>query len=125
MFIWHKAKVIRGEGRGKKLGYPTANIKPPSKFDYRYGIYTAQVKIRGSVFEGILYWGTKGGQRQSLEVHIFDFDGDLYDQILEFKIGCYIREDRTFASLVALTRQMDVDVKSARDLHLRKLNNTL
>lgn len=67
----------------------------------------------GQNLEGILYWGTKGGTAESLEIHLFDFSKDIYDCDLDFTVGEFLREDRTFSSDESLAKQIAADVTSA------------
>lgn len=111
---WHQAKVIRGQGKGKELGFPTANLEVPESFDFKYGIYAANINEDK---KGILYWGTKGGQNPSLEIYIFDFDGDLYGTQIQFQVGEFIREDKHFDSDKALVVQIKNDIKRVKEIY--------
>lgn len=111
---WLAATVIKGSGLGKKLGFPTANLLPPKNFALPYGIYVSRAKLGRQLFDGVLYWGTKGGTGESLEIHLFDFDSQIYGKTLHFKIGRLIREDRKFDSVNQLKKQITEDLKIAR-----------
>lgn len=113
---WWQATVIRGKGLGKELGYPTANLEPPKNWWLDYGIYTADVQVADVTYEGVLYWGTKGGSGDSLEIFIVDFSGDLYGKTLAFQIGQFIRADRKIESQAALKAQIAQDVAAAKKI---------
>jgi riboflavin kinase / FMN adenylyltransferase len=119
--------VVHGDGRGRQLGYPTANLDfaepvalPPD------GIYAARVSWGGeSVLEpanralGVASLGVRptfGVSGRTLEVHLFDFDGDLYGQRLRMEFVRYQRGERRFSSAEALIVQMDRDSLRAREI---------
>ncbi|MFN3466635.1 MAG: bifunctional riboflavin kinase/FAD synthetase [Candidatus Brocadiales bacterium] len=106
--------VVQGSGRGKRLGYPTANldlhheIKPPD------GVYATWVTINGKDYLSITNIGTrptfeKPGAEAVTEVYVIDFDKDLYGEVLEVKFIYKLREELKFTSVEALKTQMDRD----------------
>lgn len=108
-------KVIKGDGRGKKLGVPTANLKlstdyvlPPS------GVYACFVNYRGKKYKGIANFGnnpTFGGKSYSIEVHIFDFDKEnIYGKKLTITLVDFVREEMTFSSSEDLVKQIKKDI---------------
>jgi len=108
-------KVVRGDGRGKALGYPTANLLPssPVKVVPQNGIYVAIVRWKSSVSYGLVSIGTRptfnqDGDRR-LEVHILGFDGDLYGASIDIQFLKLLREERKFDTAADLVRQMDSD----------------
>ena len=108
-------KVVRGDGRGKALGYPTANIQPSStvKVVPLDGIYVAIVRWKSSVSYGLVSIGTRptfsqDGARR-VEVHILGFDGDLYGASIDIRFLKRLREERKFDTAADLVRQMDAD----------------
>ncbi|MBI3261480.1 riboflavin kinase [Candidatus Berkelbacteria bacterium] len=113
---WWRARVIRGKGLGKQLGYPTANLELPNNWQLDYGIYATDVRVADAGFGGVLYWGTKGGTGDSLEIFIFDFSGDLYGKTITFEIGRFIRADRAIASEIELKAQIAADVAVAKKI---------
>lgn len=109
--------VVRGDGRGKALGYPTANIDPssPAKLVPADGIYVAIVRWSSSSFYGLVSIGTRPtfaehGERK-VEAYILGYDGDLYGAFLEILFLRRIREERRFGSAAELVSQMDADKK--------------
>ena len=118
-------RVVHGRELGRTLGFPTANLplmrrRPPVK-----GIMAARVfGIEPGPLMAVASLGTRptvDGTDMLLEVHVFDFDGDLYGRELEVEFVAKLRDEVKFESLAALTQQMKVDAAQARDL-LTKVN---
>jgi len=116
-------RVIHGRELGRELGFPTANLrlmrrKPPVK-----GIMAARVfGIEPGPLTAVASLGTRptvDGTDMLLEVHVFDFDGDLYGRELEVEFVAKLRDEIKFDSLDALKQQMKVDAAQARDLLTR------
>lgn len=122
---WHRidGAVLHGDKRGRDLGYPTANMAVDGLHLPAFGIYAVLVDVltgpeRGS-YKGVASLGVRpmfDGTRPNLEVHIFDFSGDLYDQHLSVALVEYLRPEAKFDSLGALVEQMDRDSARARDI---------
>jgi riboflavin kinase/FMN adenylyltransferase len=110
--------VIRGDGRGRGLGYPTANID----LGYAYkamvslGVFGGKATINGREVDAIANFG---GNALKIEVHLLDFDQNLYDGWLEFRLLFHVRPERKFASVDELRRQIGQDIMETR-LRLRK-----
>jgi riboflavin kinase/FMN adenylyltransferase len=111
-------RVVRGLGLGRKLGFPTANVHLKRLQAPVDGIFAARVTGLGAVpLDGVASVGTRptiGGGRALLEVLIFDFDRDIYGEYITVHFVKRLREERHFADLRALQRQMHVDVAAAR-----------
>jgi riboflavin kinase / FMN adenylyltransferase len=111
--------VIEGKKLGRTIGYPTANLAPldTDQLVPGNGIYAVQVKMAGGVYDGMLSIGfnptVSDEQQLHIEVHIFDFDGDLYGQQLELVFIAYLRAEERYESLEALTRQLALDKEQA------------
>lgn len=105
--------VIYGSGLGKTLGYPTANLSvPEGKLLPKAGVYSGRVRVGEKFYYSMVYIGTKPTLQQKevfVEVHIFDLEGDLYDQKLSLHLEEYVREDRKFESLAELKTQIQRD----------------
>ena len=103
--------VIKGMQLGRKLGYPTANMDYPDTIvKIPYGVY----KVEALGKPAILNWGVKptlDGKKEGLEVHIINFDGDLYGQNLSIKILKKIRDERKFDNLEDLKIQIKKDTE--------------
>ncbi|HSM03102.1 MAG TPA: bifunctional riboflavin kinase/FAD synthetase [Longimicrobiales bacterium] len=111
--------VVRGDGRGRHLGFPTANLAgfPPEKLLPPAGIYAVMGITRHGVFKGALHLGprpTFQGAPPSVELHLMDFDGDLYGDEVRVDFVEYLRPVLPFDSVQALIRQMQADVERAR-----------
>lgn len=111
-------RVVRGLGLGRKLGFPTANVNLKRLQAPIDGIFAARVTGLGAeALDGVASVGTRptiGGGVPLLEVMIFDFDRDIYGQYITVHFVKRLREERHFADLEALKRQMHVDVTAAR-----------
>ena len=111
-------RVRRGAQLGRKLGYPTANLALHRKVVPLWGIFAVRVTGAGLVdHPAVVSLGTRptvDGTVPLLEVHLFDFDGDLYGQYLSVDFVRWLRAERKFASLDALVEQMHVDSAQAR-----------
>ena len=110
-------RVIAGDGRGAKLGFPTANIDiDPQHAIPADGIYVTRAYIDGKTYKSVTNIGTRptfdGGSR-TVEVYIIDFKGNLYGQDLKIDILKRLRKEKRFASIEGLKKQMARDVKQS------------
>jgi len=121
-------KVVRGRQLGRRLGYPTANIRLMGKRTALTGIYASWVHgVGDKPHASVSSLGTRPtvfGREPLLEAHLFDFDGDLYGQRLRVEFVAKLREEEKFDDLPALVRQMNIDAEQARKL-LRHDQKTL
>ncbi len=113
-----QGKVVSGNRIGNKLGFPTANIQPDSndKLNPKQGVYIVKSPIEGEDVYGMMNIGlrpTIDGTKQIMEVHFFDFDGDLYGKNLKIEFLKRLRNERKFPSLDALTKQLGEDKKES------------
>ncbi|WP_174300991.1 bifunctional riboflavin kinase/FAD synthetase [Caulobacter sp. S45] len=112
--------VVHGDQLGRTIGFPTANISLEDYVRPLFGIYAARTRLAdGREIPGVAYVGrrpTVDGVDERLEVHLFDFDEDLYGQTLEVELTDLIRGDRKFDSLDAMIHQMAFDANRAREL---------
>jgi riboflavin kinase / FMN adenylyltransferase len=112
--------VERGDARGRELGYPTANLDLGDYQRPKYGIYAVRVTLGdGSEHPGVASLGVRPTftpQRELLEAHLFDFDGDLYGQRIEVSLHSYIREEKRFDAIEPLIAHMREDEAKARHL---------
>lgn len=117
-----KGQVIHGQKLGRDLGFPTANIqiRDPKKIIPKIGIYAVEVLVHQSHYRGMLYIGHRPsiGQAEtlSIEVHIFDFSQDIYDQFITLFLKAYIREDQQFENLSDLQAQLQLDQQAAEKI---------
>jgi len=115
--------VVSGDNRGKKIGFPTANLSAHNEQFPPNGVYFAEAKLEGVIYPGVVNLGyrptvdTRKSER-ILEIHLFDFDHDIYGKDLEVRFIRYLRPEKKFESVEALVRQIGLDVKQARKLSL-------
>ncbi len=109
-----RGRVIHGDQRGRQLGFPTANLAiAERRLVPANGIYATRVRIERDWHGGAASIGirpTFGGGQRLLEVYVLDFEGDLYDQVVEVQFVKRLREELKFDSAQALIRQMQNDV---------------
>ena len=111
--------VVHGDKLGRTMGFPTANIPLSDYVRVRHGIYATRTRLSdGREVAGVSYVGRRPavdmGDEERLEVHLFDFDEDIYGQTLETDLVHFIRGDARFDSLEAMTAQMERDKAEAR-----------
>ncbi|HEX9852575.1 MAG TPA: bifunctional riboflavin kinase/FAD synthetase [Woeseiaceae bacterium] len=113
-------KVIRGENVGRKLGFPTANVNLQRRQSAVMGIFAVRVRGLGrKPLDAVASVGTRptfDGTKPILEVHIFDFDEDIYGRYIQVDFIERLRDERRFASADALVEQMHRDSQQARDV---------
>lgn len=107
-------KVVKGKGLGKQLNYPTANIRieEPYKLIPKNGVYVVKANIKDAIVFGMMNIGTNptvDGKVQSIEVHFFNFNQDIYGKILEVEILERLRDEQKFDSLEDLKNQLSKD----------------
>ncbi|HEX5004784.1 MAG TPA: bifunctional riboflavin kinase/FAD synthetase [Gemmatimonadales bacterium] len=112
-------EVVRGEGRGRTIGFPTANLAgvPARKLLPPDGVYAVRVEWRGGRADGMMNQGGRPTFRQAeraLEVHLLDFAGDLYGEWLKVQWVARLRDVQRFSSPEALRAQLERDRSSAR-----------
>lgn len=106
--------VVKGKQIGRSIGFPTANIQVQNDYKLipKEGVYGVEVEVDGVYFLGMLNIGSRptvDGNQQSIEAHLFDFEGDLYDKKLKVKFKYFLREEQKFENLAALKAQLIVD----------------
>lgn len=111
--------IIRGDQIGRTIGYPTANIQinHEDKLVPADGVYAVKVEIKNDKYQnqefgGMMYIGSRpvvNGKRRVIEVNIFNFDDDIYDETMRVSVVTYIREDMPLTSLDALKTQLAID----------------
>jgi riboflavin kinase/FMN adenylyltransferase len=109
--------VIHGAKRGRELNYPTANIALDPDCGLAHGIYAVRAVLEGQSVNGVASFGRRphfDNGAPLLEVHLFDFAGDLYGKTLRVGFHAYLRGEAKFESLDALIAQMDRDSAEAR-----------
>lgn len=114
-------RVVPGERLGRRLGYPTANVRLHRRSAPLAGIFAAQVRgIAGrDPAAAVASLGTRptiGGTELLLEAHVFDFDGDLYGRRISVEFIAKLRDEEKFPSLDAMVAQMHADAARAREI---------
>jgi len=115
-----EGKVVRGDGRGRQIGIPTANVDYPPVLIPENGVYACQVQIDGR--EGPRYPAvTNIGKRPTfdkkevtLETHLLDWDGDLYGKSIRVEFVSRLREEKKFSGPEELVRQIHLDIENGR-----------
>ncbi len=113
--------VVRGDGRGSQLRFPTANIAAhdPHALIPKRGVYAVRVRLEESVLNGVMNIGTRptfGALGERCEVHILDFEGDLYDRSIQVEFVKRIRDEKRFETIDALKDQISRDVDATYDM---------
>lgn len=112
-------RVFHGDKRGRQLGFPTANVLLKRRVSPLSGVFAVIVKTNNGEFKGVANIGARptiNGVRQQLEVHIFDFDENLYGQCIEVVVKKKLRPVIKFDSLEALTAQIHQDSEQAKQV---------
>jgi riboflavin kinase / FMN adenylyltransferase len=109
--------IIRGNRRGHTIGFPTANLKPHNRVIPKYGVYATATLIDGTWRKSITNIGVRptfeNTTEPSIESYIFDFDGDLYGDVLRVRFLYRIRDERKFAGIDELKAQIEKDTRRA------------
>jgi riboflavin kinase/FMN adenylyltransferase len=109
--------VIQGHSRGRTLGFPTANITTPNELPPKEGVYAVTVQIEGREYKGAANIGknpTFSDATSSYEVHLFDFEGDLYGKFLKMKFIKRVRDEVRFKDAAELAEQIKKDVERVK-----------
>ena len=116
-----KGEVINGQKIGRTIGFPTANLKviDESKLIPKDGVYAVHVQIKRKLFKGMMNIGNNPSltfKKHSIEVHIFDFDSDIYNQQIQVRFIKRIREEISFDNLDSLKIQLEQDKATVEDV---------
>ncbi|HEY2847419.1 MAG TPA: bifunctional riboflavin kinase/FAD synthetase [Pyrinomonadaceae bacterium] len=116
--------VIRGDRRGHTIGFPTANLKPNNRVVPKFGVYATASLIDGKWRRGVTNIGVRptfGDElEESIETHLFDFDGELYGDALRVRFLHRIRDERKFNGVDELVAQIGRDSDRARNYFTRE-----
>jgi riboflavin kinase/FMN adenylyltransferase len=116
------AQVVPGDKRGRKLGYPTANLRLDPDCGLAHGIYAVRVGVEERRYDGVASFGRRPMFDQGtvlLEVFLFDFSGDLYGKVIDVAFIDWIRPERKFDSVEDLVERMNEDSRAARAALIR------
>jgi riboflavin kinase/FMN adenylyltransferase len=113
--------VTGGKKLGKKIGFPTANLSAHSEQFPPNGVYFAEAWLDSVLLHGVVNLGVRptidtGKPERILEIHLLDFDREIYGRNLEIRFVKYLRPEKKFENVDALVRQIDLDVRQAREL---------
>ncbi len=123
-----QGQVVRGAGRGRGLGFPTANVAPDAELRPALGIYAARAEILDgpdagtrraaalSIGRNPTFAGADPAAAATVEAYLLDFDADLYGRRLRLEIGERLRDEQRFDSIDALVAQIGRDVARVREL---------
>ena len=112
-----KGKVIKGQKRGRKIGFPTCNLKLGSYAIPRLGVYAVKVKtnnINNNGIANIGYRPTFNGQSLLLETNIFGINKNLYNKVITVGFKKFLRAEKKFKSFEYLKKQIKIDIKQAK-----------
>lgn len=113
--------VVHGDKRGKEIGYPTANIKAEDnrKVIPKDGVYAVNVRLEGKWYGAMMNIGTRPtfeGNQKTMEVHLFDFDEEIYGMELQVRFIKRIRDEKKFSGIKELVAQLRQDEKRSREI---------
>ena len=122
--------IIRGNRRGHTIGFPTANLKPHNRVIPKYGVYGTATLIDGTWRRSITNIGVRptfeDATEPSIETYVFDFDGDLYGDVLRVRFLHRIRDERKFSGVDELKAQIEHDSRRAMNyFHHQGVKNML
>lgn len=115
-----KGKVVHGNRMGHKIGFPTANINVDTDLvTPKFGVYEVVVTKENQQYKGVMNVGNRPTVSNDLilsyEVHILDFDEDIYDSLLEVEFTSFIREEVKFDNIKQLKNQIAIDIKAIKN----------
>ncbi len=113
------ARIVKGRGRGRTLGFPTFNLLIPPDLITKQGIYAGRVWLKGKPYLGAFHFGpipTLADPKPQLEVFVLDYHSFMPLATLSFELLDYLRPIRNFRNEAELTRQISQDVAQTRTL---------
>jgi riboflavin kinase/FMN adenylyltransferase len=113
--------VEKGDRLGRQLGFPTANLNPHNEALPPNGVYAARARLGEQRLDGVVNIGLRptlraGAAQPLLEIHLFDFDGDIYGRDIEVVFAGKLRDEHSFPDVAALRAQIAADAQAARAL---------
>jgi riboflavin kinase/FMN adenylyltransferase len=115
-------EIVKGEGRGRQIGFPTANINVGEQMLPPNGVYAIQAKLEGQMFDGVLNMGTRptfDGVKFQIESHLFHFGEMAYGKEIEIFFIEKIRDEQVFPDPEALVDQIKQDIAAAKAILIR------
>lgn len=118
-----EGRVVRGEARGRVLGFPTANLQPQNRVTPRAGVYVTATLIEGEWRRSVTNVGVRptfeAAAETSVETYVLDWNGDLYGDVVRVRFLKRLRDEIKFSSVEELKRRIDRDVSRARSYFRR------
>jgi riboflavin kinase / FMN adenylyltransferase len=119
-----EGQIIHGFERGRTIGFPTANLKPHNRVIPKFGVYATATLIEGLWRRSITNVGVRptfeDDRQPSIESYVFDFDGDLYGDVLRVRFLHRIRDERKFSGIDELRAQIEKDTRRALNYFSRQ-----
>ncbi len=116
--------VLKGNQDGRKIDFPTLNLSPSLiPQNLQHGVYVSTVAYKNKIYLGALYFGPRLVKKEShtvLEIHVIDFNQEIYNKKVEFEIGNFIRDIRDFSSMEELKLQIKKDIEKVKNLSTLK-----
>lgn len=117
--FFYRGVVAKGDGRGRKIGFPTANVKLAPKLALPYGVYVTKTIFKGKEYPSVTNIGVRPTFHKEempavVETHLLDQDIDLYGETLEVQFLDHLRGEKKFPGVDALIKQIGEDVRSVR-----------
>ncbi|MFI3315821.1 MAG: riboflavin kinase [Rikenellaceae bacterium] len=110
--------VIGGKRLGREIGYPTANIEITQGVDISYGVYVVGVRFDNNTYFGVANFGLRPTvtttDKPILEVHLFEYSGDIYGKYIEVELIEFLRSEDSFSSVEQLHRAIERDANRAK-----------
>lgn len=118
-----EGQIVHGFERGRTIGFPTANLKPTNRVIPKYGVYATATLIDDVWRRSITNVGVRptfdGDKEPSIETYVFDFDGDLYGDVLRVRFLHRIRDEKKFGGIDELKTQIEKDTRRALNYFVR------
>ena len=115
-----EGEVVRGAGRGREQGFPTANIRSENDLMPRHGVYASTVTVEGIIYPAVTNIGVRPTFEEQgeevVESHLFDFEGDLYETRIALDFVIRIRDEHAFKDESSLRRQIAADCQEVKSL---------
>ncbi|MBT8198500.1 MAG: bifunctional riboflavin kinase/FAD synthetase [Acidimicrobiia bacterium] len=119
-----RGTVVHGDSRGRTIGIPTANLEIVREYAVpRRGVYVAEVTVADSIEQAVVNVGVRptfGGGQEVIEVHLLDFEGDLYDSEIAVRFLTHVRDEQRFDGIDELVDQIHRDIGTAREQFARR-----
>lgn len=113
-----RARVVRGKGRGRRIGIPTVNLVPPPNFPAKEGIWACWVSLNEKKCAGAMHWGPVpvfGEKSPSLEVHLLEAAPEIPEE-LTVELVAYLRPVRNFENAEKLREQVEEDIRRCKEI---------